>query len=117
MASVAREREDPKRFEALHDHYFEVATLLLKAAPDDIPGAEHVRGLVEDLWALRSTKVREAVTSLLEKSPAIQANNMSRMEVNVWRHTLTVSMDHFHALSTPPDLPISSDPHSSPPSF
>jgi GINS complex subunit 2 len=106
QATIQAERDQPLQFEALHDHYFEMATSLLRHAPEDIPNSEKVRTLLEDLWALRNTKVREQISSLLESASTLKATNMSRMEINVWRNTLTLSMDHFHSLSTPLDLSL-----------
>ena len=98
--TVQSERSMPKQFEAAPEHYFEVASVLLQAAPDDLQQPERLRGLLEDLWALRSTKVRETASSVAVSGTVLKATNMARMEINVWRQSLTLAMDHFHALST-----------------
>ncbi len=47
LLEVLKHEKTNKSFQDLHPHYLEIATLLLNAAPDNIPDAALLRTVVE----------------------------------------------------------------------
>ncbi|KUF97857.1 DNA replication complex GINS protein PSF2 [Phytophthora nicotianae] len=78
-------------FEELPFHYLEVASLLLKNAPEDLDQGEHLRSLLEDLQNVRQDKIRNGLTKIATDVQgggtafAIQMNNISALEINSMR--------------------------------
>ena len=105
-ATYDAERADPLFFEELPYHYVEIASQLLDVAPDDIPEANTVRQLVEDIWEVRHLKIMAGMRSLDGESPAIKLNNLAAMEINAIRAFFIKTMDHY-ALLTEPELALS----------
>ncbi len=70
--------------DALPYHWLELSTLLLEAASDDIPSADHVRRLLRDLREVRMAKIRAGV-EVLEGGREIKMNGVGGMEVSEGR--------------------------------
>ncbi|KAI4225983.1 MAG: hypothetical protein L6R36_003519 [Xanthoria steineri] len=65
-------------------HWLELSTLLLEAASDDIPSADHVRRLLRDLREVRMAKLRAGV-EVLEGGREVKMNGVGAMEVSEGR--------------------------------
>ncbi|KAL8896651.1 MAG: hypothetical protein Q9192_002973 [Flavoplaca navasiana] len=70
--------------DALPYHWLELSTLLLEAASDDIPSADHVRRLLRDLREVRMAKMRAGV-EVLEGGREVKMNGVGGMEVSEGR--------------------------------
>ncbi|CAL8580633.1 DNA replication protein psf2 [Xanthoria parietina] len=70
--------------DALPYHWLELSTLLLEAASDDIPSADHVRRLLRDLREVRMAKLRAGV-EVLEGGREVKMNGVGAMEVSEGR--------------------------------
>ncbi|ETN12745.1 hypothetical protein F442_04523 [Phytophthora nicotianae P10297] len=92
-------------FEELPFHYLEVASLLLKNAPEDLDQGEHLRSLLEDLQNVRQDKIRNGLTKIATDVQgggtafAIQMNNISALEINSMREFMIGSLNQFFQLS------------------
>uniref|UniRef100_H3H255 DNA replication complex GINS protein PSF2 n=1 Tax=Phytophthora ramorum TaxID=164328 RepID=H3H255_PHYRM len=88
LASRLEREKNSEVFEELPFHYLEVASLLLKNAPEDLDQGEHVRSLLEDLQNVRQDKIRKGLSKIAddvqggETAFAIQMNNISALEIN-----------------------------------
>ncbi|KAH7463838.1 hypothetical protein PRIC1_006458 [Phytophthora ramorum] len=105
LASRLEREKNSEVFEELPFHYLEVASLLLKNAPEDLDQGEHVRSLLEDLQNVRQDKIRKGLSKIAddvqggETAFAIQMNNISALEINSVREFMIGSMDQFYRLS------------------
>ncbi|EEY56943.1 DNA replication complex GINS protein PSF2, putative [Phytophthora infestans T30-4] len=91
LTSQLEREKKSEVFEELPFHYLEVASLLLKNAPDDLDQGEHLRSLLEDLQNVRQDKIRNGLTKIATDvqgggtALAIQMNNISALEINSMR--------------------------------
>ena len=99
---LAFEKEhDP--FDELPYHFAEVASLLFSAAADDVPEAEAVRTLLEDLSDVRQAKIRRGVQTVAAdvrqggSAYAVKLNNVGAMETSLVRPFLTEALNSFFA--------------------
>ncbi|TDH71177.1 hypothetical protein CCR75_006342 [Bremia lactucae] len=92
-------------FEELPFHYLEVASLLLKNAPEDLEQGEHLRLLVEDLQNVRQDKIRNGLAKIANDVQsggtafAIQMNNVAAIEISSVRNFMLGSLNQFYQLS------------------
>ncbi|KAF4324289.1 hypothetical protein G195_002381 [Phytophthora kernoviae 00238/432] len=93
-------------FEELPFHYLEVASLLLKNAPEDLEQGEHIRSLLEDLQNVRQDKIRKGLSKIAGdvlqsdgSAYAIQMNNIAALEINSVREFMIGSLDQFYRVS------------------
>ncbi|KDO25990.1 hypothetical protein SPRG_08643 [Saprolegnia parasitica CBS 223.65] len=92
-------------FESLPFHYLEMATLLLKNAPDDMEQAEKMRLILEDIQHTRQEKIRNGLCVLAKdvqtggSAHAVQLNNVAAMEINSVRQFMTKSLKKFYELN------------------
>lgn len=78
-------------------HYKEVASLLLKCAPEDIPKADEIRTLVKDIWDIRTAKLRKSIDQMVtEQEPHAQIDNLTLMEMNFVRTILLPTLNEIH---------------------
>ncbi|OQR84906.1 DNA replication complex GINS protein PSF2, partial [Thraustotheca clavata] len=87
-------------FEPLPFHYLEIATMLLKFAPDDMEQAEKIRLILEDIQHSRQEKIRNGLCRIANdvqtggSAHAVQLNNVAAMEINSVRQFMTC-VSHF----------------------
>lgn len=100
LETKKQEEVDSKFFtEMPNKHYMEVAQLLLKCAPDDIPHADQIRTLIKDIWDLRISKLRSSIDTFVKSdSTHAKLNFLTLMEINTVRPFLTRALDHMHTL-------------------
>ncbi|CAI5719936.1 unnamed protein product [Hyaloperonospora brassicae] len=105
LTSQLQREKTSEVFEELPFHYLEIASLLLKNAPEDLDRSEHVRLLLEDLQNVRQDKIRKGLAKIAsdvqggETAFVIQMNNISAMEINSVREFMLGSLDQFYRLS------------------
>jgi len=76
------EHEMPKSFQPMPPHYLEIATILLRAAADDIPDVERVRTCLKDLEDVRQSKIRSGLQAIQPGISHILMRNISSMELH-----------------------------------
>jgi len=80
-------------------HFKEIAIQLFNCASDDIVNVQEVRTLLQDIWNLRHSKLRQGLLLLDHNKPAYKLNNVSAMEVNSIRPFFIHAMNQFYTLS------------------
>ncbi|CAH0486756.1 unnamed protein product [Peronospora farinosa] len=105
LTSRLEREKSSEVFEELPFHYLEIASLLLKNAPEDLDQSEHIRSLLEDLQNVRQDKIRNGLSKIAgdvqsgETAFVIQMNNISALEINSVREFMLGSLDQFYRLS------------------
>jgi len=95
--------KDNETFGELPYHFAEVTSLLFSAAADDIPDADAVRTLLEDLGDIRQAKIRRGVHTVAADVKtggtafAVKLNNVGAMETSLVRPFLTEALNSFFA--------------------
>ncbi|KAL8771051.1 MAG: hypothetical protein Q9209_003470 [Squamulea sp. 1 TL-2023] len=84
--------------ETLPYHWLELSTLLLEAASDDIPSADHMRRLLRDLCEVRMAKLRAGV-DVLEGGREVKMNGVGAMEVSEGRAFIGGVVDGLRKLA------------------
>mmetsp|Transcript_8205 Transcript_8205/g.15199 ORF Transcript_8205/g.15199 Transcript_8205/m.15199 type:complete len:265 (+) Transcript_8205:410-1204(+) len=84
-------------------HYIEIASLILRHAPDDVDEVHKVRSLLEDIENLRQYKIRKGLkaTVLQEQEDLVQnvkLSNASAMEIHGIRSFLLETLGKFYFL-------------------
>lgn len=78
-------------------HYIGVASMLLKAAPEQIPQADEVRALIKDIWDIRLAKLHKSMNQMiLVQEPHAQIDNITVAEMNQVRTLLLPALDEMH---------------------
>jgi hypothetical protein len=95
--SVDLERNS-KDFSPIDKHYLEISKLLLTHAKGDIPEKTRVRTLIEDLYTLRSSKIRVGMRDLRAEDSGIKLNNISDMELQNIRGILVQAITTIHEI-------------------
>ncbi|KTW28429.1 hypothetical protein T552_01690 [Pneumocystis carinii B80] len=85
-------------FSALPLRWFEISSILLEVASDDMDQPELIRRLLRDLRETRQGKIRDGLGSLNETH--LQMDNLGSMEINEIRSFFAKSMDQIRRLST-----------------
>eukprot|EP01094_Clydonella_sp_ATCC50884_P026973 TRINITY_DN7566_c0_g1_i2.p1 TRINITY_DN7566_c0_g1~~TRINITY_DN7566_c0_g1_i2.p1 ORF type:complete len:241 (+),score=50.72 TRINITY_DN7566_c0_g1_i2:346-1068(+) len=81
-------------------HYLEISQQLLSAAPDNMQDTVDIRTLLEDIHALRLSKIRKLVLKLDEcYVPCLPLENLCAMELNSMRSFLSGMFDMMYVLS------------------
>ncbi|ORX49276.1 GINS complex, PSF2 component [Piromyces finnis] len=75
-----REEENEKEFSDLPTHYFEISSVLLDSASDDIPYSDEIKILLKDIREIRRRKTKKGLELL--NSNYIQLDNLGLMEIN-----------------------------------
>lgn len=88
------ERMD-EAFCCLKPYAIEIGSRLIREAPGDFENPTQIRILLENIRELRLAKMKRDLHELGDPS-AIKLNNISRMEINMWRAFLSGAMDHFY---------------------
>lgn len=95
-------RYEKENEDNLHDipfYLFEIASLLLHHASDDVDDAPRLRRCVEDLSNVRDSKMRKWMqANVRDRVNAIKINNLSLHEINVHRPTLTQVLNNLYAI-------------------
>jgi len=91
------EKSDEKLFEELPYHYFEIASLLLNFAVDDIRGAQQIRKILDDLWNVRSLKIRDGLMKISGPMD-FRFRNLSGLEINEMRHFFAGTLNLLRGL-------------------
>ncbi|KAG7378868.1 DNA replication complex GINS protein PSF2 [Phytophthora pseudosyringae] len=105
LASKLEREKTSDAFEELPFHYLEVASLLLKNAPEDLDQGEHLRSLLEDLQNVRQDKIRNGLAKISVDvqgggtALAIKMNNICALEINSVREFMLGSLGQFYQLS------------------
>lgn len=103
--NVERERRETE-FEALPFHFIEISQLLLTNAREDVPMADKVAALLQDLENIRMDRARVGLLAMAEsiksgaKVEAININNISGMEIQTIRRFFTQSLAMCGRLTT-----------------
>ncbi|EMR08992.1 hypothetical protein PNEG_02768 [Pneumocystis murina B123] len=84
-------------FSALPLRWFEISSILLEVASDDLDQPELIRRLLRDLRETRQGKTRDGLASLNETH--LQMDNLGSMEINEIRSFFAKSMDQIRRLS------------------
>lgn len=86
----------------LHDipfYLFEISSLLLHHAADDVDDAPQLRRFVEDLSNVRDSKMRRwTQANVRDRVNAIKINNLTLHEINVHRPTLTQILNNLYTI-------------------
>ncbi|KAJ1915073.1 DNA replication protein psf2 [Mycoemilia scoparia] len=100
LEKICNSEEQPEsRFSNLPPYYIIVASILFECAEDDIPEAQSIRRLLQDVGEIRQGKVREGLKYL---NPAqLQMDNLSMAEINQIRPLFKGA---FNMLSSLADL-------------
>jgi len=72
-------------FQPLHDHYREIALLLLNYATEEFENANAVRTLIEDIANIRQAKIQKGMKETLANGPQksfFQLTDLSAIELN-----------------------------------
>lgn len=110
LALVLEEEKDSTAFSDLPQHFIEIAQLLMKGAKDDIPSAQRVQLLVEDISNIRQRKIRDGIKNVMQRAAegkltnAIKMNNVAMMEIHAMRPLFLKSLGDFHAFGTAADF-------------
>ncbi|KAG6620873.1 DNA replication complex GINS protein PSF2 [Phytophthora cinnamomi] len=105
LTSRLEREKSNEAFEELPFHYLEVASLLLKNAPEDLDQGEHMRSLLEDLQNVRQDKIRNGLSKIAGDvqsggtASVIHMNNISALEINSVREFMLGSLNQFYRLS------------------
>ncbi|OWY98286.1 DNA replication complex GINS protein PSF2 [Phytophthora megakarya] len=105
LTSRLEREKASEAFEELPFHYLEIASLLLKNAPEDLDQGEHLRSLLEDLQNVRQDKIRNGLAKIAGDvqgggtALAIQMNNISALEISSVREFMLGSLNQFYQLS------------------
>ncbi|KAI7902145.1 DNA replication complex GINS protein PSF2 [Cokeromyces recurvatus] len=91
------EEEKEQEFSNLPFHYMELSQMLLDAAPDDIPNAEQIHKILQDLQETREAKAREGFKALDDKW--LGMNNLSFMEINKIRPFFSLAFNEMRKLN------------------
>ncbi|XP_057291680.1 DNA replication complex GINS protein PSF2-like isoform X2 [Hydractinia symbiolongicarpus] len=78
-------------------HYMEIASMLIRCAPEDIPKADEVRTLIKDIWDVRMAKLRRDVDQMvIRQEPHAEIDNLTVMEMNQVRTLLLPALNQMH---------------------
>ncbi|XP_066933059.1 DNA replication complex GINS protein PSF2-like [Clytia hemisphaerica] len=78
-------------------HYKEIASMLLRCGPGDIPKADEVRTLIKDIWDIRMAKLRKSIDQMvIAQEPHAQIDNLTVMEMNFVRTILLPTLNEIH---------------------
>eukprot|EP00899_Mesostigma_viride_P014197 jgi/Mesvir1/22779/Mv14169-RA.1 len=120
METLALERENARAFQPLPFAYLEVATLLHHYAAEDIEDSYKVHTLVEDVRAVRFSKVEAGLGRLQSAVSAVKLNNLAACEVNTMRPFITKSLRRFLShdptfVAAPPESAAAEEAPAAPP--
>jgi GINS complex subunit 2 len=88
---------------SLPDDAMEVAALLLDQAHEDVPDADRVRQLLDEIWTVRSNKLAAGLRLLSAESSGIKLENISNGELEGVREIMLGAMDHFASIRVSDD--------------
>mmetsp|Transcript_17578 Transcript_17578/g.44784 ORF Transcript_17578/g.44784 Transcript_17578/m.44784 type:complete len:355 (+) Transcript_17578:1310-2374(+) len=98
QTKLEMEREEDTYLCEMPYHYLEIATQLLHHASDDVRQPDRVQVLIDDLYRIRSAKIRKSIQTMENDDP-VQLTNYCAMELNYQRMWLLKAFDQMHALS------------------
>lgn len=106
---LEEEQSNTEAFQPLPYHYIEVASLLFECAADDIPEADRVRTILEDIQNVRMAKVRKGVQELAElvnkdeqRIKSVNLTHIAAMEVFQIRPFLTSALNRWYSMAIMP---------------
>eukprot|EP00056_Hartaetosiga_gracilis_P020528 m.19990 g.19990 ORF g.19990 m.19990 type:complete len:181 (-) comp8531_c0_seq3:274-816(-) len=99
---LEEEKQATDSFSELPEFFFEISSILLDVATEDVADSEVCRRLVQDIRDIRATKIRKGLNQI-KSSSVIKLNNITPMEVTSVRQFLVSSMNAFHKLSSIPE--------------
>eukprot|EP00055_Hartaetosiga_balthica_P015578 m.92896 g.92896 ORF g.92896 m.92896 type:complete len:181 (-) comp8902_c0_seq3:1876-2418(-) len=99
---LEEEKQTPNAFSQLPEFFFEISSILLDVASEDVRESEACRRLVQDIRDVRATKIRKGLDQI-KSSSVIKLNNVTPLEITSVRQFLVSSMNAFHKLSTIPE--------------
>lgn len=110
LADALEEEKAGSAFADLPQHFIEITQLLMKGAKDDIPLAQKVQLLIEDISNIRQRKIRDGIKNVMQRAAegkltnAIKMNNVAMMEIHAMRPLFLKSLSDFHSFGTAADL-------------
>lgn len=101
---VASERTNTEELQPLNFYFWEISTLLLAHASDDLDSPTDLRRALEDLSNTRSAKLRRWMhASVRDRVNAIKLNNLCMHEIELNRGVLTKVLDDLYSIHVPED--------------
>ncbi|KAI8881424.1 DNA replication complex GINS protein PSF2 [Backusella circina FSU 941] len=98
LSKKIEEEETEEEFSAVPFHYMELSQMLMNDAREDIPNAEQIQKLLQDLRETRQVKARTGLKYLDDKW--LGMNNLSLMEINEIRPFFSRAFDEMRKLNS-----------------
>ncbi|KAJ5067524.1 DNA replication complex gins protein psf2 [Anaeramoeba ignava] len=95
-----KEENENEQITTIHKHFMEISLQLLTYASDDLQNPEEIRSLIEDIWNIRLSKIRKSYSAIQTEAYAIEANNFTKMEIEMIKPFFTTIMKVFDKFST-----------------
>ncbi|KAF2075514.1 hypothetical protein CYY_003155 [Polysphondylium violaceum] len=98
------ENKTTTKFVEMPQHFIEISSLLLSTAAEEIPNANVVSGLIEDIVKRRQSKInhsfQEMLTSVTEEEtiPVLEMKDLTLMEINRIRGSLVTGLAHLYKI-------------------
>ena len=105
LAPKLKSEKERDEFEDLPFHFAEIKSLLFAAAADDIPNADQVRTLLEDIHDVRQAKIRRGIQAVAGdvreggSAFAVKMNGVGAMELSLVRPVLVEALNSFYEFS------------------
>jgi len=91
-----KEEEELEEFSDLPYHYFEISTILLDCASDDIPYSDEIKILLKDIREIRKRKIKYGLKEL--NSNNLNLDNLGLMEINEIRPYFSKAFNNIRKL-------------------
>eukprot|EP01155_Anaeramoeba_flamelloides_P002481 Anaeramoba_flamelloidesa1058480_38.p1 GENE.a1058480_38~~a1058480_38.p1 ORF type:complete len:236 (+),score=55.09 a1058480_38:35-742(+) len=80
LQDILKEEKSRKKLSKLHPYFSEISAQLFEHAPNDINDFEKVRTLVEDIWNVRASKIREGIKDITNTTYCLSISDLTVME-------------------------------------
>jgi GINS complex subunit 2 len=105
---LASEQREETAFHSLPYHFIEHASILFETAAEDIPEADRVRTVLEDIQNIRMAKIRRGIQNLAKqvneeaRITSVNLTNIAAMEIFQIRPFLTGTLNSFYSMAIMP---------------
>eukprot|EP00397_Hematodinium_sp_SG-2012_P022109 GEMP01022888.1.p1 GENE.GEMP01022888.1~~GEMP01022888.1.p1 ORF type:complete len:240 (+),score=42.05 GEMP01022888.1:88-720(+) len=109
LEELVQAEKDEDRFQPVPDGYLQIAHEFFNKAnltqshrifPGGKKGIERAMQLIEDLRFQREKKILAGLNQLDSETKRINVINMSKIEIETWRHSFQISMNCFRKIRT-----------------
>jgi GINS complex subunit 2 len=99
-ALLERDRREQGTLAPVRPHYMELSHAFFTRAPTSIRDVDHVRTAVDELWLMRSDKIRRSIAEATSETlDFFELPNATRMELHLYREPITRIRDILTSLN------------------